>query len=211
MYQKILLAYDGSEQGKQALAWARAVVEKNEIRMAVENHKDLQAQELLDLIKKLDSPFVGVCLDTGNNIALLEKSQETVEILAPHVFTTHLKDMGVEEYAEGFLLAEVPLGAGFLDLENIVATLRRGRPNLRLNLEMITRDPLKIPCLTSKYWVTLENIPGERLAAMISLVRAKAGKKPLPRISQLSKEQQLQREDDNVRESQRYARERLDA
>jgi sugar phosphate isomerase/epimerase len=195
------------DQGKQALAWARPIVEKLEVRMAVENHKDLQAPELLDLIKKLDSPFIGVCLDTGNNIALLEKPQETVEILAPHVMTTHIKDMGVEEYADGFLLAEVPLGAGFLDLEKIVATLRKGRPDLRLNLEMITRDPLKIPCLTSKYWATLENIPGRRLAAMIALVRAKAAKTPLPRISQLSKEQQLQQEEDNVRRSLRYARE----
>ena len=59
----------------------------------------------LDLVKKLDSPFVGVCIDTGNNLALLEAPQETVDLLAPHAFTTHVKDMGVEEYADGFLLA----------------------------------------------------------------------------------------------------------
>ena len=199
------------EQGKQALALARPVVEKHEIRMAVENHKDLQAPELLDLIKKLDSPFAGVCIDTGNNIALLETPEKTVEILAPHVFTTHIKDMGVEEYPDGFLLAEVPLGTGFLDLAKIVATVRKARPEVRLNLEMITRDPLKVPCLTPKYWATLENIPGRRLAEMLALVRAKAGKKPLPRISELGKEEQLRREDENVRQCLRYARERLDA
>jgi sugar phosphate isomerase/epimerase len=199
------------DKGKQALALARPVVEKHEVRMAVENHKDLQAPDLLELVKKLDSPQVGICVDTGNNIALLETPQETVELLAPHAFTAHVKDMGVEEYADGFLLAEVPLGTGFLDLAKIVATLWKGRPELRLNLEMITRDPLKVPCLTPRYWATLENVPGRRLAEMIALVRAKAGRKPLPRVSELSKEQQLQREDDNVRESLRYARARLDA
>ncbi len=197
------------EKGKQALALARPVVEKHEVRMAVENHKDLRAPELLDLIRKLDSPLVGVCVDTGNNVALLEAPQETVELLAPHAFSTHLKDMGVEEYAEGFLLAELPLGAGFLDVPKAVATLRRARPEVRLNLEMMTRDPLKVPCLTPKYWATLEDVPARRLADMLALVRARAAKQPLPRVSELGKEEQIRREDDNVRRCLRYARERL--
>jgi sugar phosphate isomerase/epimerase len=199
------------EQAKQSLALARPVVEKHEIRMAVENHKDLLAPDLLDLIVKLDSPLVGICIDTGNNIALLEAPEETVRLLAPRVFTTHIKDMGVEEYTDGFLLAEVPLGTGFLDLAQIVSTLWRGRPELRLNLEMMTRDPLKIPCLTPKYWATLENVSGRRLAEMLALVRARAAKNRLPRISELSKEEQLRREDDNVRRCLQYARDRLNA
>jgi 3-oxoisoapionate decarboxylase len=199
------------DQGKQSLALARPVVEKHEIRMAVENHKDLQGPELLDLIKKLDSPLVGVCLDFGNSVALLETPQETAELLAPHTFTTHVKDMGVEEYADGFLLAEVPLGSGFLDLAKIIAIVRKARPEIRLNLEMITRDPLKIPCLAPKYWATLESVPGRRLAEILTLVRAKAGKKPLPRVSELAKEDQIKREDENVRQSLRYAKDHLDA
>jgi 3-oxoisoapionate decarboxylase len=193
------------------LALARPAVEKYEMRMAVENHKDLQAPELVEMIAKLDSPLIGVCIDLGNNVALLETPQETVDLLVPHVLTTHVKDMGVEEYADGFLLSEVPLGTGFLDLAKIVATVRKVRPDVRLNLEMITRDPLKIPCLAPKYWATLESVPGRRLAAMIVLVRAKAGKKPLPRVHDLSKQEQLQREDENVRQSLRYAKEHLDA
>jgi sugar phosphate isomerase/epimerase len=199
------------EQGKQALARARPVVERYEIGMAVENHKDLQAPDLLDLVKNLDSPLIGVCLDLGNNLALLEMPQQTVELLSPHALTTHIKDMGVEEYADGFLLAEVPLGTGFLDLPALIATLRRFQPKIRLNLEMITRDPLKIPCLTPKYWATLENIPGSRLAEMLTLVRARTARHPLSRISTLSKDDQLRREDDHVRRSLEYARERLDA
>ena len=195
-----------AEQGKQTLALARPVVEKYEVRMAVENHKDLRSPELLELIHKLDSPLVGVCLDTGNSIALLETPQETVELLAPRAFSTHIKDMGVEEYADGFRLAEVPLGTGFLDLSGIVTALRKARPEIRLNLEMITRDALNIPCLTRKYWVTLGDTPAPRLADLITLVRAKAGKQPLPRISALSRDEQVRREDENVRQCLRYAK-----
>lgn len=194
------------ERGQQALAWARPVVEKAGVRMAVENHKDLQAPELLDVVKKCDSPFVGICLDTGNSIALLETPQQTADLLAPRVFTTHVKDMGVAEYPDGFLLAEVPLGTGFLDVPKVVTTLRRARPEIHLNLEMITRDPLKVPCLTPRYWVTLESVRGRRLAEILALVRARAARKPLPRVSDLPRDKQLRREDDNVRQSLRHAR-----
>lgn len=193
------------DRAKESLALARPAVEKHELRMAVENHKDLQAPDLLALVKKQDSPLVGVCLDTGNNVALLEHPQETAELLAPVTFTTHVKDMGVEEYADGFLLSEVPIGAGFLDLPKVVAAVRKANPRARLNLEMITRDPLKIPVLTPKYWATLEAVPARRLAEMLALVRAKAGKQPLPRPGSLAKDEQLRREDDNVRASLRRA------
>jgi sugar phosphate isomerase/epimerase len=199
------------EKAKESLALARPVVEKHEIRMAVENHKDLQAPDLLGLIKKLDSPLVGICLDTGNNVALLEHPHETTELLAPLTFTTHIKDMGVEEYADGFLLSELPLGTGFLDMPKVVAAVRKANPRVRLNLEMITRDPLKIPCLTPKYWATLEAVPARQLAATLALVRSKAGKTPLPRVSELAKDEQLRREDDNVRASLRYAATKLEA
>jgi sugar phosphate isomerase/epimerase len=198
------------EQARQSVALARPVVEKAEVRLAIENHKDLRAEELLDLVKVQDSPFVGVCVDLGNNLALLESPEETVRILAPHAFTTHVKDMGVEDDADGFLLSEVPLGTGALDLPALVATLRKARPGIRLNLEMMTRDPLKIPCLLPKYWATLSGVPGDRLAATLRWVRAKASRTPLPRVSKLPKEEQLAREEDNVVRCLQYSREHLD-
>ena len=161
------------EKAKESLALARAIVEKHEVRLAVENHKDLQAPDLVVLVTKLDTPFVGVCLDTGNNLALLEHPHETAELLAPQVFTTHIKDMGVEEYAGGFLMSEMPLGTGFLDLPKVVAIIRKAQPKARLNLEMITRDPLKIPCLTPKYWATLEAVPARRLAEALAHTTAR--------------------------------------
>jgi hypothetical protein len=106
-------------------------------------------------------------------------------------------------------LAEVPLGTGFLDIPGLISNVRKHRPNIQLNLEMMTRDPLKIPCLTPKYWATLDNVKGRRLADMIALVRSKAAKKALPRISNLMKEEQLQREEDNVKQCLRYASDHL--
>src|SRR5262249_53709299 len=153
--------------------------------------------------------YVGACVDTGNNIALLEDPLEVVETLAPRAYSVHLKDMAVAEYEEGFLLAEVPLGDGFLDLKKVVGTLRQAQPAVRFNLEMITRDPLKVPCLTPKYWATFESLPGRHLARTLALVRKHAARS-LPKLSGLAKEQQLAVEEDNVRKCLAYARKHLE-
>jgi sugar phosphate isomerase/epimerase len=197
------------ERGRQALVRARLVLEQQNVSLAVENHKDLRSDELVELIRGLRCPRIGVCVDTGNSIALLEAPQETALALAPLALTVHVKDMGVEEYREGFRLAEVPLGAGFLDLPRLVSVLRKARPDIRLNLEMITRDPLRVPCLTRRYWATLETLPGRHLADTLTLVRQHAAKQPLPTVSQLDRAARLKREEENVRRSLEYALKRL--
>jgi hypothetical protein len=78
---------------------------------------------------------------------------------------------------------------------------------VRLNLEMITRDPLRVPCLGEKYWATFDGVPGRQLARALAAVR-KVGR-PLPRVSDLPQERQLAVEEENVRRSLAYARERL--
>jgi sugar phosphate isomerase/epimerase len=197
-----------ADRSYQSLTLAEPVVARHGVRLAVENHKDLRADELVGVLKRLGSRHVGACVDTGNSIALLEDPLETAEALAPWAFTTHLKDMGVQEYEEGFLLSEVPLGEGFLDLKRVVGVLRRARPEVRFNLEMITRDPLKVPCLAPKFWATFADLPGRHLARMLALVRKH--KRPLPRVSGLTREQQLAAEEDNVRKSLAFARKHLD-
>lgn len=195
-----------AERAERSLRLAEPVVRKHRVKLAVENHKDYRVEELAGVMKKLDSEFIGVCLDTGNNIALLDDALATARELARWTFTVHLKDMGVEESRDGFLLAEVPLGQGRLDLKAIIATVRKANAKARFNLEMITRDPLSVPCLTDRYWATLGRVPGRDLARTLAWIRAGRREEPLPRIAKLPPDEQIQAEDRHVRESFEYAR-----
>ncbi len=198
-----------AEQSWQSLALAEPVARKQRVKLAVENHKDWRVPEMLDWLKRMSSEYVGVCVDFGNSIALLEEPTEVVEALAPFAFSTHIKDMAVQEQEDGFLLSEVPLGEGFLDLKRLVERLQRANPKIQFNLEMITRDPLKIPCLTARYWATMTNVPARDLAAALAMVRGHPSKKPLPRTTGLEIDHQLALEDRHVRASFVYAREQL--
>jgi sugar phosphate isomerase/epimerase len=189
------------EQSWNSLVLAEPILKRRRLRVAVENHKDWLIPELLEMLRKLNSEWIGVCVDTGNNIALLEDPMEVVEAFAPFATSVHLKDMAVQEYADGFLLSEVPLGDGFLDLPKIITTLQKANPAIQFSLEMITRDPLRIPCLTDKYWATMPSAPASRLARALGSVKENISSKPLPRVTDKTFEQQLAFEDANVRKS----------
>jgi sugar phosphate isomerase/epimerase len=196
-------------RARESVSRAEPVVRRHNMRLAVENHKDWRIGEHLDLIRKMSSEHVGICVDTGNSIALLEDPYRVVEECAKWAFSVHIKDMAVQEYEQGFLLAEVPLGTGILDLKRMIATLRGARPEVRFSLEMITRDPLKIPCLTDKYWATFGGVPGSDLARTLDFVRRHAATKPLAKISTLPLADRLALEEENNRKCLAYAREHL--
>lgn len=207
--------FDSPEQFKafadeswRALKRAEPIAARQKVTLAVENHKDWCTDEMVGWLTKLSSEWVRACLDTGNSVALLEDPLATAEALAPFAATTHLKDMGVAEYADGFLLSEVPLGDGFLDLPKIASVVRTANPRARLNLEMITRDPLKVPCLTPKYWATLPAVPAKELAAALAGVRAHKFPRPLPTTSDLDPAGQLKAEARNIDRCLAYAAEK---
>lgn len=192
-------------EAELSIAAAVPLLEKHKMRLALENHKDRTADELVALIKLHASEYLGVCLDFGNNISLLEDPLEVAVKLAPYTFSTHLKDMAVQPDEDGFLLSEVPLGQGMLDLPRMISLVRQAHPETRLSLEMITRDPLRVPCLTDKYWATFPDRGGLCLARTLRMVREKRSHGALPRISGLSHEAQRDEEERNVRTSMQYA------
>jgi sugar phosphate isomerase/epimerase len=179
----------------------------------MENHKGWRSAEQAAWLKRLSSEWVGAHFDFGNNVALCEDPNDTMRNLLPYTVGCHIKDMALEPYEDGFLLAEVPLGEGFLDIKGMVAALQKKDPQMPFDLEMITRDPLKIPVYTDRYWATFDDqyspLPGRDLAHVLDLVRKHRPKTPLPRTTGMSAQAQLKLEDDNVRKSIDYARQNL--
>jgi len=197
------------EEARVRIRLAAPIVEKHKIPLGIENHKDWTADDFAKLLKDCSSEHVGACLDFGNNISLLDDAQELVDAIAPYAVTTHVKDMAVEEYDDGFLLSEVPLGEGKLDLARIVETVRKARPRAKFSLEMITRDPLKIPCLTEKYWVAFPERNGKFLAQTLAWVHAHRSAQPLPRVTVLETPARLKLEEENVKKCLAFARDKL--
>jgi len=194
----------------KAIESVAPIVEKYRIPLAIENHKDWLIPYMSKMLRKIDSEYVGVCIDTNNSFALLEDPMDLVEAYATWAHSVHLKDMAVCEYEGGFLLADIAFGEGTLDLPRMVEIIRKAKPSMKFSVEMSTRNPLKVPCLSEKYWATLGDVPGVNLARAMRYVRTHASDKDtLPNIDNLSVDEQVKLEEQNIRKCLRYAAEHL--
>jgi sugar phosphate isomerase/epimerase len=197
---------------KTAVQRAEPILRKYKMPLAIENHKGWRAEELAAWVRSTGSEYVGVCLDMVNNVSLIETPMQTIETLAPYTIFVSFKDIGVDFYDEGLLLSEVPFGEGHLDLLAIVTMMQNKDPKMLFQLEMITRDPLKVPVFTEQYWKVYDDksaVPPRDLAMLIDWVRQHPPKKPLPRISGLTPAQVLALEDECNQKCIDYARAHL--
>jgi len=181
------------------------VLEKHKFTLAIENHKDWTIDQYVKLFKTYSSGYLGACLDFGNNISLLDDPMAVIEAAAPYTKATHIKDIAVTPYQDGFAMSEVPLGSGVLDVQHMISTIEKANPSVRFALEMITRDPLKVPCLTDHYWITFPDRDGIYLARTLRYVNEHKSDKPLPMIANLPPAEHSRVEEDNIRACFQYA------
>lgn len=94
------------------------------------------AAEYLQIMHAVDSPFVGLCLDTSNAFLVFEDPVEFARQVAPWVKSTHLKDSIIYLQPQGLdWLGGCPLGRGLVDLPAIVDLLYQANPELNLSIE----------------------------------------------------------------------------
>jgi sugar phosphate isomerase/epimerase len=200
---------EAERRGRESLERAEPVLARQRFRLAVENHKDQLVAEKLALLERLCSEWVGLCVDVGNNIALLEDPLETVRSLAPWALTVHIKDAVLGEYDDGLLLGDAALGEGILELPVIVRTLREAKPAARFNLETITRDALRVPVKTEGYWAVFDEAHRRASGPILRRFHDKVRGDNLSTVTQWPAGRQLDLEQRNVEQSLKFAREHL--
>lgn len=109
-----------------------------EMVLGIENHDRFNVRTLSDIMQRIESPAVGICLDTVNSFGSLEGPEVVVNTLAPFVVNLHLKDFIVRRASHmmGFEITGAPAGQGQLNIPWLLQQLRAaGRdPNAILEL-----------------------------------------------------------------------------
>jgi len=124
-----------AEMFKQAVK----VAKDNEVKLAVENHIDFTADEILRLLENVGSEYLGLNFDTGNFLRLLDDPVKGMEKLAKHVYATHVKDLFPDKKAsptDWFFFAGVPVGKGLIDNEALARLLKKAGYNGFLAVEI---------------------------------------------------------------------------
>jgi sugar phosphate isomerase/epimerase len=130
--------------------------ERAGVCMAIENHDRFRARALVRMIEQIDSPNVGICLDTVNSFGALEGPEVVLAALGPHVVTLHVKDFTIArpDHKMGFVVEGCPAGQGRLDVPWLLETLRGlgRRPNMILELWTPLQDTLRETILLEDRW-----------------------------------------------------------
>ena len=120
----------------EALRRLAPVVADYGVTITMELHTDLTSSELVHIVEAVDSPHVGVNLDTANSLGMLEDPVEAARHLLPYVRTTHYKDTCIYLTDDGYnWQGGAPLGTGLVDLPTITEMLYKAKPDIHLNIE----------------------------------------------------------------------------
>jgi len=106
----------------------RAVMPEYEaagVSLGLETYEQFSSQELVDVVERVASPRLGICLDPGNSVGRLEHPMDVARTCAKYVVNHHVKDFGFTrlEGGVGFKFAGAPLGTGLLDHDGVCAVL----------------------------------------------------------------------------------------
>ncbi len=112
------------------------LLEETGIKLALENHTETFADEILWLIKQIDHPQVGACVDTVNSMGVLENPETAVEKLAPYAFSNHFCDHKLDRDQFGIRFHGVALGDGDIDCFKTYKTIRDTSPTDRITFEI---------------------------------------------------------------------------
>jgi sugar phosphate isomerase/epimerase len=143
------------------------------VKLAVENHGDLQAWQMKQLIEEAGKDFVGSNLDLGNPTYVMENPATTLEVLGPYAVTTHIRDTSVYEHPRGAAVQWTALGDGSVDMKAIVARYKELCPDASFQLEIITgRPPAVIPYLEADLWKAYKDMPASQFASFVALAKS---------------------------------------
>ena len=119
------------------------ILEKYNFKLLIENHQDLNSFEIIDIIEKVSTKYIGVNWDIGNSIAKLETPEQFFENTKKYIGNIHLKDYVLIESDNGFLLKRCPIGEGFVNFEYILSKIEEEIGDTSMSIELgaqITRE-----------------------------------------------------------------------
>ncbi len=123
------------------------LIEKTGVKLALENHTETFADEIIWLIEQINHPLVGACVDTVNSMAVLENPEVAVKKLAPYAFSNHFCDHKLDRDQFGVRFHGVALGDGDIDCFKAYKTIKELSPTDRITFEVewdIGDDTLEI-------------------------------------------------------------------
>ena len=100
------------------------LIEEYGMQVAIENHTDTFADEILWIVEQLNHPLIGTCVDTMNPLQVIENPYYAMERMLPRAFCCHFSDDIIVVDPLGVHDIGAPHGQGSMDCPKMVAQIR---------------------------------------------------------------------------------------
>ena len=153
------------------------------IKLAVENHGgDLQAREMKMMIDEVGRDVMGVCLDSGNPVWMLEDPHMTLEMLGPYAETCHVRDSAVWNVPEGIAVRWVNMGEGNVDIDGWIRKFVQAKPGLPIIFEnLVSGNPRIHAIYNPQFWENWRKMPAWELSRFLAVAEKGTPKLATPR------------------------------
>ncbi len=153
------------------------------VKLAVENHGgDLQARELKMMIEAVGRDVIGVCLDSGNPVWMLEDPHMTLETLIPYAETCHVRDSAVWKVPEGIAVRWVNMGDGNVDIDGWVRKFIRAKPGMPIIFEnLVSGNPRVHRIYDPAFWDNWRRMPAAEFGRFVAVADTGTPKPAVPR------------------------------
>jgi sugar phosphate isomerase/epimerase len=139
-------------QCERELEAALPQAERLKVAIAMENHQDAGSHDLLALCRRFESPYLGITLDTGNPLAVMEDPLEFAARTAPYLKHAHLKDYRVYPAPNGFRLVRCAMGRGVAPFPKLFRLFDEQEWPITRTIEMGALHARLIPFLERSWW-----------------------------------------------------------
>lgn len=107
------------------------------VKIALETYEQVPTSQVTEVIRSVDSAYLGICSDPANTVAGLEMPRAVIDAVAPYVLNMHVKDFAFSRKQGwvGFTYSGAPLGEGLLDYDYMVQQIRPKEKNINQIIE----------------------------------------------------------------------------
>jgi len=115
---------------------AAPVAQNAGVRLCLENHTETFSDEVLWIIKRVNHPYVGACVDTNNSLMVGEDPLTAIRKLTPVSFTNHFSDHRIVLAQYGCRITGVATGTGDVPMREAYQIMKTNPNMKRLNIEV---------------------------------------------------------------------------
>jgi len=167
----------------KAVRGLRSRILDSGVKLAVENHGgDLQAREMKGMIEAVGADVMGVCLDSGNPVWMLEDPHMTLETLVPYAETCHVRDSAVWKTPDGIAVRWVNMGEGNVDIDGWLRKFIAAKPGMPIIFEnLVSGAPRVHHIYDPSFWDNWRKMPAWEFSRFLAIADRGTPKPATPR------------------------------